>query len=799
MAATQLLVAMFPPAYFLNQDLLMLAGLKVVNMSLRHGNSPMSSAGYVLYALALTAVLGFPETGWAFGRLSADLAERYGNPAFSCKALLIFAAFVNFWRKPIRSSDPILERALDLSLTAGDLQYANYCIIGLGHHAFIRGAPIKDLLGYFRGREDAVRDSKDPFAIETFVHWKQCAMAMAGETKGPSSMSAPGYDEDEAEARIRKSNNSTLLVYFYIRKVFLEAIAGDPVEALEYARRARILLHFTPGNLIVADYHFWSAVAAARVLLKGSSSAPRLKRFLRGRHRTLLRFAKSAPENFAHLAAVISAELQAVESGELRAFDRAIVEANARAAPHIAGVANERAAAWYTHHGQPNIAALYNEAARIAYMAWGATAKAAQIGEAAPASASKASAIAPIPRELVAALADARVPGQHVTAQVRTLMGAAVDFLGDTRVVLLSTGDQDTHVAAAAYGSNHPKVKFPRRGETGESFSWPVANFVRRSRRPLVLAEPAADKRFAACAYLAHTRPGALFALPLQAGDELMGILQFERQVASDTDEAALEAAQMIAAELATILHQSRLEKELAITRETLAQTQGQLGSAESVARNLSKFVPRAVSRYFAVSNPEQWAKTDQPVAILFLDIAGYTRMSEALERTEIIELIQQYFTAFLDELHALGGEMCDMAGDGLMILFQGDEHAAFVPQALKAAAAVRARAAVLNATFAGRFPPVVVNMGLHAGVASVGPMKLEGVIEQRWVYTATGSTVNLAARIGAFAKNGAILVSEEAAKYLREGWAFEDLGPQRFKNVGELVRVFRVMDEVGS
>ena len=67
MAALRILVALFPTAYFLSPDLFMFTAFKVVNYSLRHGISPLSAGGFVLYGVAL---------GAAHGRLQARLRVR---------------------------------------------------------------------------------------------------------------------------------------------------------------------------------------------------------------------------------------------------------------------------------------------------------------------------------------------------------------------------------------------------------------------------------------------------------------------------------------------------------------------------------------------------------------------------------------------------------------------------------------------------------------------------------------------------------------------------------------------------
>jgi class 3 adenylate cyclase len=65
-----------------------------------------------------------------------------------------------------------------------------------------------------------------------------------------------------------------------------------------------------------------------------------------------------------------------------------------------------------------------------------------------------------------------------------------------------------------------------------------------------------------------------------------------------------------------------------------------------------------------------------------------------------------------------------------------------------------------------------------------------------RWVYTATGYATNLAARIGASATKGAILVSDATVARLGNEFELHGTGPQQFKGISRVIDVFSVIGE---
>jgi class 3 adenylate cyclase len=125
--------------------------------------------------------------------------------------------------------------------------------------------------------------------------------------------------------------------------------------------------------------------------------------------------------------------------------------------------------------------------------------------------------------------------------------------------------------------------------------------------------------------------------------------------------------------------------------------------------------------------------------------------------------------------------------------VFQHAERYQHARAAAATALAIRGKTAALNRDATAERPEVVINIGIHSGEVLFGANKMQSEMGPRWVYTATGYTTNLAARIGASAKEGVILVSDETAARL--GNAFEVLprGPQAFKGISRPIEVFSV------
>lgn len=219
--------------------------------------------------------------------------------------------------------------------------------------------------------------------------------------------------------------------------------------------------------------------------------------------------------------------------------------------------------------------------------------------------------------------------------------------------------------------------------------------------------------------------------------------------------------------------------------------TQQKIKISQMFAR-LSPFVPESVRR-LAQDNPEMLEKEKEKrdVTILFLDLEGYTRLSESLPEVEVNELVEKMFSSFVDPVHRSGGDINETAGDGLMIIFKNDDARTNAVNAVRAAFDIFER----NRAFSGKLregiDPVNVNIGINSGQALVGMTRFKGATETRMTYTASGPVTNIAARLADFATGGDILIGATTKDLLAGLWPVHDRGEALLKGLEKPLRIY--------
>jgi len=177
-------------------------------------------------------------------------------------------------------------------------------------------------------------------------------------------------------------------------------------------------------------------------------------------------------------------------------------------------------------------------------------------------------------------------------------------------------------------------------------------------------------------------------------------------------------------------------------------------------------------------------------VAVIFVDIEGCTRQCEQLPPRVMNDVIETYFSAYLDAVRAFGGDVTELLGDGLLAVFERSSLQASVEAAFNATEHIRTITAALNRRRARRHDPIALHIGLNAGQALTGLIRLRGSVGERWFYAASGPVTNIAARLCALANGGQVLTTKAVAGLVPDRCEFQSLGPRLLKNVAMPVEI---------
>lgn len=178
-------------------------------------------------------------------------------------------------------------------------------------------------------------------------------------------------------------------------------------------------------------------------------------------------------------------------------------------------------------------------------------------------------------------------------------------------------------------------------------------------------------------------------------------------------------------------------------------------------------------------------------ISVLFVDIRGFTPLSEKCEPEEIVEILNRYLDLTSKSIFNNEGTLDKFIGDATMAIFNApldlEEHAF---KAVKAAWEMKQGAEELQNELMEKYGrSVQFGIGVNTGYAVVGNIGSK----MRMDYTAIGDTVNTSARLESNAKPGQILISEATYKLVKDRVIVSDLGEIKVKGKEQGINIFQL------
>ena len=169
----------------------------------------------------------------------------------------------------------------------------------------------------------------------------------------------------------------------------------------------------------------------------------------------------------------------------------------------------------------------------------------------------------------------------------------------------------------------------------------------------------------------------------------------------------------------------------------------------------------------------------EKTLAVLFLDIRGFTARSAGLLPYDVVFLLNRFFDAVVPEVTRAGGSVDKYMGDGMLALFETRDAQSSARAGLAAAADIGVALARFNRLLASEGEePVRIGMGLHAGTVVLGEIGAAGLAPR----TLIGATVNAASRLEAKTKDLGVELLVSRAVFEAAGLGLPEQGLQTFE-----------------
>ncbi|GAB4381415.1 MAG: hypothetical protein Kow00121_39880 [Elainellaceae cyanobacterium] len=379
LAAMRVLASVMSAAYASSPRLFLLIALKVLNLSLKHGNVGLSAYAYGTYGQILCSVVGDIETGYQFGQLALNLLAKLNAKPLKAKILLVVNDFVVHWKAHVKETLMPFIEAYQSGLETGDLEFASRSAMVYAYHSYFIGQDLTTLEQELGNYTVAIRELKQMKFIYMNERYRQVVLNLLGRSADPCRLVGEAYNEDELLPLHFQANDRNAVFNVYFHKAILCYLFGESQQAAQYIRQSKPFLGNATGLLLVPLFHFYESLILLAIV--GTASAIDRTKILQQVNRNqqkLKKWAHFAPMNHLHKFYLVEAERYRVlqrNSAAMEAYDQAIALAEEHEYENETALANELAARFYLKQGKEKFAQVYLAEAYSHYSRWGAQAK----------------------------------------------------------------------------------------------------------------------------------------------------------------------------------------------------------------------------------------------------------------------------------------------------------------------------------------------------------------------------------------------------------------------------------------
>ena len=239
-----------------------------------------------------------------------------------------------------------------------------------------------------------------------------------------------------------------------------------------------------------------------------------------------------------------------------------------------------------------------------------------------------------------------------------------------------------------------------------------------------------------------------------------------------------------------------RFHDEIGALTQNFNEMAANLKEKEILKSALKTYIPTQILDKIK-ENPDMLTPggTNRVLSIMFVDIRGFTHLSEGSTPHEIVELLNQHLTAVSEVIVEHGGWVDKFMGDAVMSFFGSpilyEDHNV---RAVNAAIKIQKRVAEMNKIRVQNGKrPIGIGIGINTGEAQVGIIGTK----EKMDYTVIGDAVNVAQRLESISKPGQILISRNTSKNLGRNVLLIEHEPVKVKGKDELVEIFEATPSV--
>jgi predicted ATPase/tRNA A-37 threonylcarbamoyl transferase component Bud32 len=385
LATLRLLNMCVAPSFISLPKLFPVLVLKMTNLSLSNGISPLSAFAFTCFGLIQGSALGDFEAGYNFGKLGIDLVTKLNANAIYCKTYFIFATMVNHWKFHAKENKKLYLSAIEKGMETGDLQYTSYCINHFNLQPIIMRENLATVSDNLKKYYPLMNSLKQTDSTSLFRLNQQVVDKLLGRSEEVQLNKREYFDEKTILNDWLIANNSHTLFIYYLFKGKLAYLFDTIQSAHEYSNLALPHEGAVFGMMFIPEHVFFDSLISAELyLVSDKTKQKELKKRLEKNLKRMQKWAENCAANYGHKFHIMQSLLYSIAGANqkiLPELKKAILLAKEHEYILEEAIANELCAKFWMSTGNEEYAQLHLVETHYAYKKWGCLPKVKMLEE----------------------------------------------------------------------------------------------------------------------------------------------------------------------------------------------------------------------------------------------------------------------------------------------------------------------------------------------------------------------------------------------------------------------------------
>jgi predicted ATPase/class 3 adenylate cyclase len=807
----KLLMNMWGPVYLLSrQNLLAFMILRMVQLSIKHGNSIESALAYSFYGYLISAQMHLYDLGNEFAILGIDLNNKLDDKILRSKVLVIAVGCVAHWKVPFKKLLPDLERAWEFGIETNDTIYAGYACSFMNRAYILKGTELNESYENLSRLLKFCMKINSEISKHQVLCWQRLVIKLTNKEADPQLFGKMLSEEEHLNYVNKLLDEHGLMLpiaNFQVAMSIYDYVMQDYKNGV---KRLEQVLPVLPSVLGLPEYgchNVFSVLNFLGVAKQDKILYKEKQEWFQEQFELLSKRAGACPSNYGPPFLLAQGDISFLEDKTAEAIEyykKAIDQSEVYEMKHFLALSNERLSELYFHKTELANGFKHLKSAYYAYKQWGAVSKTDQLmlqleelaSVISDGSKSRSKTFSSDSLDLQSIFDTATAISSEVVFGdlMNKLLEILIKNAGAQNAYLFLIKNKELYLEASMKMSNNYETEFTSTPLAMiEKLPKSLIRLVHHSGETMIINDAKKDAHIIKEKGLDLDNFESILCIPIKYHNKITGIIYLENTIMKNAFlPERVELLQLFSGQIAISIENAQLyqtleqkveERTRTIENQKLALVK-EKHKADNLLLNILPAEVAEVLKHEGYYMPQSHSN----VTILFTDFEDFTDVSQRISAEQLVEMIDKSYKAYDDICDKYGIEKIKTIGDSYMCVAglsgSKQDHAIRMVQAAKEMMEFTVDYNKERAAFG--LPYCDLRIGVHTGPVVAGV-----VGKKKFAFDIWGDSVNTASRMQSYGEAKKVNVSGDTWDQLEYKFKGIDRGEVMVKNKGKIRMYF--------